>query len=154
MTQPLSLPIGVEDLKEVLPHQDPAIWISKVIEVDSTGGKCQVDFDPQANYCTNGKIRVSSFIEWMGQSYAFVASCQARLEGLDLKKARRALLAAVSKFKTTDALQNLDYAKLTSIIIRVHMVRELGPLALLTANISLEDGTELASAHMKVFAEQ
>src|SRR5687768_16243919 len=72
----IEFPVPVAKLSGFLPHRPPMVWVEEVVEVDETGGLCGLSLEASAPYLTDGKIRRSSYIEWMAQSFAFVEACR------------------------------------------------------------------------------
>jgi predicted hotdog family 3-hydroxylacyl-ACP dehydratase len=149
----LLFPLSTRALSEWLPHREQALWVDEVSWVKQEEGECRVYLRSDANYADqNKRIRPSSFIEWMAQSYGFVAATQA-LSGLIevRKKPEKTFLVQIRNL----IVSATDHKIVDQDWISVHVKRthQMGPLTLLEGTVTSSQSLVLASAKLKVFAE-
>ncbi len=135
----------MKDLIEYLPHRAPAVWID-----EATPDACYVDLKSDAPYMTNGKLRRTSLIEFIAQSFGYQAAARALSQGKAPSKSSKAYLVAVTKcaLKDTSALKPGDRLE-----IAISDVNQIGPITLFNSTVTDPHGTELARASLKVFSE-
>ncbi len=147
-----NFPIPVKILQNWLPHRSPMLWVDEVLSVDAGQGKCRVQLREDGLYMSGGRVRRSSFIEWMAQSYGFVRIAQSLYQfRADQKPLSQAYLVAIK-----DARIKLDFAvdKLSpgsSVFVQIFNLREIGPVTLIDSKIVDESDHELASASLRVY---
>lgn len=146
----LKFPIAVKEIQKFMPHRDPAIWIDEVLEVTDGEGKCKIVFSENALYVTNGTIRASSFVEWIGQAYGYVMACEAINAGWGETQLKRAYLVGVRNLviQSTPEIKNGDV-----LFVSVTKTHELGPMIMIQGTVQTADGRVLATGQVKIFAE-
>ena len=163
----LSFPIAVEKLQKWMPHRAPMLWIDEVVSVDAHQGQCRIQLRQDALYMSAGQLRVSSFIEWMAQSFGFVriaqSLCHCKLEEPrpSLMPLTQAYLVAIKnanfQINSSSGLSLDQLLPGTSLLIQIHNIREVGPITLFDSTITLEtggvdSGQVLASASLRVYS--
>lgn len=151
----LTFPVAVSQLSDTLPHRAPALWIDEVESIALNEGVCRVYLRTAAHYAdARGRIRDSSFVEWIAQAYGFVAACQV-LAGLaaEEKRPEKTFLAQVRDFElSVDSVSSLivegDWIR-----VRVKRTHRLGPLALVEGEVYSSNDVLLARAKLKLYAE-
>ncbi len=63
--------MSVQHMKHLLPHKGGAVWIDSVTEFKKGQGVGKVTLQPQGRYFSDGRIRESSCIEWIAQTYGY-----------------------------------------------------------------------------------
>jgi predicted hotdog family 3-hydroxylacyl-ACP dehydratase len=151
----LVFPINTRELDQYLPHRDPAIWIDEVVSVRADGGVCRVYPRKGGHYAdASGRIRDSSFAEWVAQAYGFVAACQA-LSGLapNEKRAEKVFLVQIRDLELSpDPAATLIFEG-DWIEVRVKRTHRLGSLVLIEGEVFSSSQAPLARAKLKLYAE-
>jgi predicted hotdog family 3-hydroxylacyl-ACP dehydratase len=146
----LTLPVSTTALAEYLPHRSPMRWVDEVVSVDATSGVCAVRFDSKAHYCDeNGELRATAFVEWMAQSYGYVKATQVALGLVNIAQVPKVTFLA----QIRNAKLPTKIGQHTSFQVKVMCTRILGPLSLVSGTVSDANGTVLASAELKLYAE-
>lgn len=141
------LPSPVAEFSRWLPHRDEAIWVDSVLEADSNSGSCEVNLHENKNYFSEGGLRSSSYIEWMAQSYGFVKAYQELSKSKSSDQPKRVFLVAVKDF---ELMEKSDSKKF---VVSVRQTHQLGPMALVSAQVTDGDGKVVAKGELKLFAE-
>lgn len=145
----IKFPVRVQDIMDFVPHRPPMVWIDAVTEVDTTGGICLVEVK-EAPYLNNGRIRPSSFIEFIGQSYGYVSACQNKVfPDHQRKKPEVAYLCGIKDFEISDVKIGIG-EKLRVVVKKTH---ELGPITLVEGKVFTEAGQVIASGQIKLYAQ-
>lgn len=151
----LSFPVSTEALRDWLPHRDGAVWVDEVTSVGIDGGECRVLLHPSANYADqHGRIRESSFIEWMAQAYGYVCACQA-LSGLVnlAEKPKKVFLVQITDLDLSPDPSPSLIGDGDWISVRVKKTHQVGPIALIEGVVLSSHEVVLARAKLKLFAE-
>lgn len=151
----LKLPIATSELLQYLPHRPPAVWVDEVVSVKKNEGECRVKLSADASYVGNdGKVRPSSYIEWMAQAYGYVGASQI-LMGIEktAKPATKAFLVQIKDYWLSDLAQNLLISENTFLTIKVKGTHQLGNISIITGEVLSSNQNALARANFKLFAE-
>jgi predicted hotdog family 3-hydroxylacyl-ACP dehydratase len=142
--------LPVSQLLDFLPHRAPAVWIDEVGTVTETRGESFVKLKANAAYMSDGKLRRSSLIEFIAQSFGYQQAAQAVREGRVIEKASKAFLVSVTKCKLSEtaALKADDTLK-----ISIEDIHNVGPITLFNSVVTDSRGTEYARASLKVFSQ-
>lgn len=135
----------MNELLEYLPHRPPAVWID-----EATPDACYVELKTDAPYMTGGKLRRTSLIEFIAQSFGYQAAAKALASKVKPSKSSKAYLVAVTKcaLKDTGELKSGDRLKIV-----ISDINQVGPITLFNSTVTDPHGTELARASLKVFSE-
>jgi len=150
----LKFPVAVSELQESLPHREPMVWISQVNWVNSKEGECLVQLDPQAHYMDGKKIRQTSVVEWIAQTYGFVSACQNLVNDTEVqtKLISKAYLISIKDVEIFEGFNRL-LDKETSLLVYVKTLRDLNPMKSIYGEIKTKDGKKIATGEVKVFSE-
>jgi predicted hotdog family 3-hydroxylacyl-ACP dehydratase len=144
-----TFPVSVKQLVELVPHRGTAIWIDEVTNLTESGGECQV-YAKDAPYITAGKVRPSSYIEFMAQSYAYVSACHFLYRPKPFqKKITEAFLVGIRDLEIVD-LESIEIGQ--ALKISVQRSHELGDLVLIDGVVSSSEGKCIAKGQLKLFA--
>ena len=146
-----TLPVDVRTLAKWIPHRDPMIWIDQITDFNAEGGEAVVTLKEDALYMTDGQLRPTATIEFVAQTYGFVAACQnlSRPAG-ERSSIQKAFLVGI---------RNADLDKVgvlragTVVKIRVGNVKFVGPVQILDGHVSLENGETIAAINLKLYSE-
>ena len=142
----MNFPIEIKELESELPHRPPMVWVDRVLWIDATKGECEVQIDPQALYCENGKVRQVAPIEWIAQTVGFCRA--ARDKSNPERKIHEAFLVGIknTKIEGLEILKPGDTVRITA-----EIVRELAPLTLVKGTVTYQDKC-LAVSTLKLFS--
>ncbi len=130
-------------------------WIDEVVSLTGSTGTCRVLIDKNAHYCDeNERLRESTAIEWIAQSYAYVGS----LIGLrdradDIKPSTKMFLVGVK-----DLILDPNFIRIPQNLNEVHIevepFRSLGPVCIVSGKV-LDPKTHqiYAEGQVKVFSQ-
>lgn len=146
-------PIPVSRLFPFLPHRPPMVWIDEVLWVSKgeLSGECCVYLESSGHYFgPNQTLRQSSFLEWMAQSYGYVCAARMIIDNIGVTRTNT-FMAAV---KNLEFLEDSSKIKaLSKLKIYVELIRELGPMSLVSAKVTSDCGKiTYAKAQLKLFA--
>lgn len=151
----LTFPVAASQLGQYLPHRAPALWIDEVVSVAPNEGVCRVHLKAAAHYAdARGRIRDSSFVEWIAQAYGFVAACHI-LCGIapEEKLPEKTFLVQVRDLELSeDPAASLIFDG-DWICVHVKRTHRLGPLALIEGEVRSSKDVLLAGAKLKLYAK-
>lgn len=143
----LAFPIAVEKLSRFLPHRKPALWIDEVLWAKPDEGECRVYLKKDSRFYQDGRLRSVCFIEWIAQAFGFVSAAQ------EQKAAQKAFLVAIKDAVYNPELINPESEQWKSLRVHVKKTYQMGPIGIIEGRVLKEDGSELAKAQLKLFAE-
>lgn len=149
MTQPTRIPVS--ELSEWVPHRPPMVWVDAVVRSEGSEGECRVALSADAAYACQGRIRPSSYIEWIAQAFGFVQAA-ALIGKDDASRPERVFLAAVKNFELVRSLGPLEPLIGKELSIQVKKTHQIGPVALVLGSVLDWNGELLARAELKLFA--
>lgn len=107
--------------------------------------------DAAKNYFSDSVLRPSSHVEFMAQSYAFVAITRELLNPrIELTKLSKAYLVGVTDF---NCLSDIRGGECKSLFVDVELTREFKPLILFKGRVVDGQGRVFATAGLKVYVE-
>lgn len=154
MFEYLAQPVPVAELTEWIPHRGSAVWITEVVACGPREGRCRIELDPSALYCDEGKIRATSVIEWIAQSFGYSCVCfAAKNKDSQIQVLKKAFLVGIRGFTLTeDFWKNREVKKGSHLFVDVRQLHELGPLAIVEGKVFFEKENLLGRAELKLFA--
>jgi predicted hotdog family 3-hydroxylacyl-ACP dehydratase len=151
----LAFPVATSGLGEYLPHRPPAVWVDEVRSVAPNEGVCRVYLRTSAHYAdARGRIRESSYVEWIAQAYGFVAACQV-LSGIapEEKRPEKTFLVQIRDLKLSEEPAATLISEGDWIDVHVKRTHRLGPLALIEGEVRSSKEVVLARVKLKLYAE-
>ena len=154
MLKELKLPIDVRDLEAFLPHRGPMVWVHQIRHLDSEGGEGLIHLDPQAHYMDHEKVRGSSAIEWIAQTYGYVRACQSLLSGEGPSTARisHAYLVSFKDLLFLEKFESWIQAQ-KSLAVYVRTLRDLNPLKTIYGEVKTLAGKKIATGEITVYSD-
>jgi predicted hotdog family 3-hydroxylacyl-ACP dehydratase len=150
----LKLPIDVSELEPFLPHRGPMVWVHQIRQVDSRGGEALIYLDSKAHCMDREKLRPSSVIEWIAQTYGFVSACQ-RLQSWDGSSTVKISHAYLASFKNLLFLEKFDpsvHAE-KSLVVAVQTLRDLKPFMTFYGEVKTLTGKKIATGEITVYSD-
>jgi predicted hotdog family 3-hydroxylacyl-ACP dehydratase len=143
-------PISAETLQPSLPHRPPMVWIDRVTSAGETGGTAEARFDLSGPQCDSHGLRQTSLIEMMAQAMGYIHAAH------QPSVSQQAFLAALKNIEycSPEAWRTYQSAlaeEENALFISVSVVRVLGPVTLVAAQVAAPDGTVLARGELKLF---
>ncbi len=135
-----------------MPHRSTAIWIDSVIAYGEDGGECRVRLDTRANYASAGQVRATSYVEWVAQAYGYSIAAWTHSRG-GAPEVRRAFLVSISNLTLSDGAARFAILEAEELVIRARRTHQLGPISVVSGEVSTLIGRKLAEMRLKVFAE-
>jgi len=148
----VQLPITAEALQLFLPHRPPMVWIDRVIAVHGQGATCEVILKADGPQCAAHGLRQSSVIEWIAQAVGFSQAAifkqpvqRTYLAAANLQYSEQAVWDEFQSALKTTQRQNLN--------VTFQLIKTLGELSLITAQVLTQTGLVLATGTVKVWAQ-
>jgi acyl-coenzyme A synthetase/AMP-(fatty) acid ligase len=73
-----TFPVAIENLRSMLPHRGPAIWIDELLDAQPHMGEASVKIDKCRNYFGPEQVsqlfRETSCVEWVAQTYGYATA--------------------------------------------------------------------------------
>jgi predicted hotdog family 3-hydroxylacyl-ACP dehydratase len=132
-------------IEELIPHRAPMRWVEELVECSDTTATVTTRFTAGHFAMTNGAVTETALVECVAQTVAAALGQRMRAGGKS-GAANQGMLAAVSNFKIL-SLPPLD----KTVTIAVREVKRLGPMLMISANISCE-GQTLATGELSLYA--
>jgi len=144
--------MSVKELEAYMPHRAPMVWIDEVLSASESGGTCTICLKEDGLYFSEGRLRVSSLIEFMAQGFGYILTAHTKLklekEGKAFETKTEAFLVSIRGF---EALQSLEAIKAGDTLeIKVSNVRSFSQLLAFKAEIFFGD-LLLSHAQLKVY---
>lgn len=141
-------PFQIENLRSLLPHKGPAIWVDSILETRPKFGVVRVNLQSSKNYFTESKLRETACIEWTAQAYGYVVALN---DILDLQKADSATRTFIAEVKSAEF--NFDKHEITNgpIDIKVNCTHDFGVLKVVEGQI-YQGINLLAAVNMKLYS--
>jgi len=148
--EPIEFPLQVSELEHLIPHRPPMVWVDEILWIKPGEGVVRVHWDKKHHYNDEHGIRLSSYIEWIAQAYAFSQALEVS-QGISEKGAlKKAYLVGV---KNAEVFGTPNGEKDGPFDVYVKTLKELGPLSIFEGNVSNCNEIKIASAILKVFTE-
>jgi hypothetical protein len=143
--------IPVEYMKYLLPHKGGAVWIDHVSEFKKGQGVGTVTLKAHGRYFSDGKIRESSCIEWIAQTYGFSVLANDILGIEPAYRGRVTFIAEVknAQFDFADSTHNVG----DSIRIETTCTHDFGPLKVVQGKV-FNSKKLLAQVGLKLYCGQ
>ncbi|WP_413293190.1 AMP-binding protein [Bdellovibrio sp. HCB185ZH] len=143
--------MSVQHMKYLLPHKGGAVWIDDVAEFKKGQGVGQVTLQSHGRYFSDGKIRESSCIEWIAQTYGYSVIANDILGIEPAYKGRVTFIAEVknAQFDFVDA----DHKPGDMIRIETTCTHDFGPLKVVNGKV-FNDKKLLAQVGLKLYCGQ
>jgi predicted hotdog family 3-hydroxylacyl-ACP dehydratase len=132
-------------IEELIPHRAPMRWVEELVECSETTATVTTRFTAGHFAVHNGAVTETALVECVAQTVAAALGQRMRAGGKS-GAANQGMLAAVSNFKIL-SLPPLD----KTVTIAVREVKRLGPMLMISANISCE-GQTLATGELSLYA--
>ena len=132
-------------IEELIPHRPPMRWVEQLVECSETAATVTTRFTAEHFAVSNGAVTETVLVECVAQTVAAALGQRMRAGGKS-GAANQGMLAAVSNFKIL-SLPPLD----KTVTIAVREVKRLGPMLMISANISCE-GQTLATGELSLYA--
>ena len=139
---------------DVMPHRPPMVWVDEVLSSargeNGLSGVCLVRLEGDRPYRgEGGKIRASSVLEWIAQSYGYVKAHEAK-DSSSYIAMTRAFLAGISQCEVNIA----GIEKEEELLVEVADVRDLAPAYLIKGRVIGRLSQHCyGSAQLKLFAD-
>lgn len=139
--------ISTRDLPQI-PHRNPMLWVDQVLSYGPLGGECTVHLKKDALYMSDGRIRPSSFIEFVAQAQAFIGLCSRKNSHADAK----VFLIGISDgvFADPDSYAQSIWEN-PILHVKLGPARQMGPIAIFTGTVSTPAGQILFKGKLKAF---
>jgi predicted hotdog family 3-hydroxylacyl-ACP dehydratase len=139
---------------DVMPHRPPMVWVDEVISSSRSekglAGVCVVRLGQDRPYHREGgKIRSTSVLEWIAQSYGYVKAHEAKNSSAYIPMTR-AFLAGISQCEVSiHGIENEE-----ELLVEVADVRDLAPAYLIRGRVLGRNSKHVyGSAQLKLFAD-
>ena len=147
-------PVAVENLKNLLPHKGPAIWVDSILEVGTTYSVGSLRLRQDRPYFSkqNGKVfvRETACIEWVAQTYGYITALG---DILGIKKADVASRTFIAEVKSAEFFLGQYQEELNEgdeIQVKVHCTHDFGNLKVVEGQVTHHSNL-LASISMKLY---
>jgi hypothetical protein len=146
-------PISIQHLQKYLPHRGSAIWIDSILETKKRYGVGLIKIDLEKNYCSNQKVRESSCIEWIAQTYGYTVALNDILGLAPMDIATKVFIAEIRSAEF--AFQNTEFKAGDELKVEVTCTHDFGPLKLLQGKVYSEQSQNhvLADIGLTVYIE-
>ena len=145
----MNLPISVAQLRAVLPHRPPMIWIDEILSGSHEGGVCRTIPSPSNLYFSSGSFLKYAGIELVAQAFGYSRGVFELSKNPDATEAKRAFLVGIR----TSYMGRIP-ADTGSLLIETKLFRELPPLLLVDGIVRSETtGEEFLKVQLKLFFE-
>jgi 3-hydroxymyristoyl/3-hydroxydecanoyl-(acyl carrier protein) dehydratase len=146
--------IKVSDIWEFAPHRPPMVWVDEVLEYSASAGLTKLTLQGEGHYFGEGRrLRSSSCIEFIAQSYGFISVCYRHVKGDPVNQTpKRSYLASFKnvKFGSRDLFNSVRPGDV--LLIRVSGVRLMGQIILFSGRVTRGDDV-LCEGQMRVFSD-
>jgi hypothetical protein len=143
--------MSVQHMKYLLPHKGGAVWIDDVTEFKKGQGVGKVTLQSQGRYFSDGRIRESSCIEWIAQTYGYSVIANDILGIEPAYKGRVTFIAEVknAQFDFVEATHNVG----DEIRIETTCTHDFGPLKVVQGKV-FNSKKLLAQVGLKLYCGQ
>jgi predicted hotdog family 3-hydroxylacyl-ACP dehydratase len=132
-------------MEQLLPHRQPMILLTRMVEASTTTAVCEIDIGPDTQFCDGGGVAAYVGIEYMAQAVAAFSGYQRHCKGQPIEVG---FLLGAPKFKSHCWQFRLGQ------ILRVEVVHIWGESQLARFECAIKDartGELLQQAELSVF---
>jgi predicted hotdog family 3-hydroxylacyl-ACP dehydratase len=132
-------------LEQLLPHRQPMILLTRMVEATATTAACEVDIGPDTQFCDGGIVATYVGIEYMAQAVAAFSGFHRHHSGQPIEVG---FLISVPKFKSYNQSFRLGQT------LRVEVAHTWGESQLARFKCAIKDaknGELLQQAELSVF---
>jgi predicted hotdog family 3-hydroxylacyl-ACP dehydratase len=145
----MNFPINVAQLRAVLPHRPPMIWIDEILSGSHEGGICRTIPSHDSLYVNSGTFLKYTGIELVAQAFGFSRGVFELSKNPGAAEPARAFLVGIR----TNFMQSIP-ANAGNLLIETRLFREMPPLLLVDGIVRSEStGEEFLKVQLKLFFE-
>jgi len=145
----VTFPVNVTQLRSVLPHRSPMVWIDEILSGCYEGGVCRTFSSKEKLYFSSGSFLKYMGIELVAQAFGFSRGIYELSKNPDAPEPGRAFLVGIR----TGFMKKIP-SDTQSLLIETKLFRELPPLLLVDGVVRSEaTGEEFLKVQLKLFYE-
>lgn len=139
-------PLSVDQLRGLLPHRKPMVWVDRILSATSQYGLTEVTLNRNL-MLAGSRIHVGAIIEFLAQSYGYIMAVEAKQRRQRLQTVQ---LAAIDKFELLSEPLPAVGETLTAELVTV---RDIHPLYLVKGRVFAPAKRELCVMEFKGYAQ-
>ena len=145
----INFPVNVAQMRAILPHRPPMVWIDEVLSGSHEGGICRTIPSQENLYFNSGTFLKYTGIELVAQAFGFSRGIFELSKNPGAAEPARAFLVGIR----TTHMRTIP-ADTGSLLIETKLFRELPPLLLVDGIVRSEaTGEEFLKVQLKLFFE-
>jgi predicted hotdog family 3-hydroxylacyl-ACP dehydratase len=145
----LVFPVKVAQIRAILPHRPPMVWIDDILSGTHEGGICRTIPVKESLYLSDGTFLKYTGIELIAQAFGFSRGVYELSKNAGANEPARAFLVGIRTFSMAKIPAGVG-----SLLVETKLFRELPPLLLVDGTVRSEaTGEEFMKVQLKLFFE-
>lgn len=142
-------PVKVAQMRAILPHRPPMVWIDDILSGTYEGGICRTTPVEESLYLSEGAFLKYTGIELVAQAFGFSRGIYELSKNASANEPARAFLVGIR----TVHMAKIP-ARVGNLLVETKLFRELPPLLLVDGTVRSEaTGEEFMKVQLKLFFE-